>query len=153
MSDFDASSFLETVFTEPSLTEKLLCPVGDYPATIDKVEARKWAAKDSSSSGVALDLSWNIESDDARTACKRDKVIVRSTVMFSFTEDGMTIDMEKAKNDVNFGKLRDALGLNNGEFSPSMLPGKMARVQVKHRTSEKDGKQYVNEDISAVTRY
>lgn len=153
MSDFDASSFLETVFTDPSITEKLLCPEGEYPSQIEKLDARPWTGKeDSTKRGVALDIFWKVEDEGAKAYCKRDTVLVKQSIMFSLTADGL-IDMEKAKNDVQFGKLRDALGLNSGEFSPSMLPGKMARIRVKHRSSTKDGVQYINEDVAAVTRY
>jgi hypothetical protein len=148
MADFDASSFLETVFTEPSLTEKLLCPVGEYTGVVDKLDARKWS-KDGKS-GVALDIFWSIESDDAKAACKRDKVLVKQGIMFSLTADGL-IDMEKAKSDVRFGKLRDALGLNEGQFSPSMLPGRMAKLRITHSLSTKDGITYHNEDVAGVT--
>lgn len=150
MSDFDASSFLETVFTDPSITEKLLCPVGEYQAVIEKVDARKWSKDDKS--GVAVDIFWNIESQEARDHCKKDKVLVKQGIMFSLTSDGL-IDMEKAKNDVQFGKLRDAVGLNDKNFSFSALPGQMARVKVAHDSQTKDGVTYNNDKITAVTRY
>jgi len=155
MSDFDASSFLETVFTEPSITERLLCPPGEFPAIVDKVEARAWTGKqDSSKSGVVMDIHWSIEDESVKQACKRDKVTVRQSVMFSTNANGIGIDMEKAKADVGFGRLRDALGLNEGQFSPSMLNGRMAKVRVGHRSgTDKNGLPIVNEDVTAVTKY
>lgn len=150
MSDFDASSFLETVFQEPTDTERTLCPVAEYPATVEKLDARKWS-KDGKS-GIFLDVIWNVESDEARTACKRDKVLVKQGIGFDLTPEGM-IDMEKAKANVALGKLRDAMGLNSGNFNPNMLVGRMARIRVTHSTSTKDGVTYFNENVAAVTKY
>lgn len=150
MSDFDASSFLETVFTEPSITERLLCPVGEYPAIVDKLDARAWS-KDGKS-GVFLDVIWAVESEEAKSACKRDKVTVKQGIGFNLTPDGL-IDMEHAKSNVAFGKLRDALDLNGDKFAPSMLNGRMARIRVTHSTSTKDGVTYLNENVAAVTKY
>lgn len=149
MSDFDASQFLDTVFTAPSETEVIPCPVGEYAATIDKVDARGWASKDDpTKKGVAMDILWVVDDESVKQACKRDKVIVKQTVMFSFTPDGL-IDMDKAQADVRFGKLRDAVGLNGNQFSPSMLPGKMARISVKHRA----GDDQIFAEVKSVTRY
>lgn len=151
MSQFDPSSFLETVFVEPSITERLLCPVGEYPMTVDKIEARGWS-KDGKS-GAALDIFWSVEDQSVKEACKRDKVIVKSGIMFDLTEEGL-IDMEKAKNNVNFGKLRDALGLNGDKFSPSMLAGRMAKGRITHSAyTAKDGTQQMQENVAAITKY
>lgn len=151
MSDFDASSFLETVFQEPSATEYLNCPVGEYPAIVDKLDARKWA-KDGKS-GIFMDVMWSIEDEGAKLACKRDKVIVKQGIGFDLTPDGL-IDMEKAKANVPLGKLRDALGLNTGNFNPSMLMGRMAKVRITHSTYvDKSGAQALQANIAAVTKY
>lgn len=150
MSDFDPSSFLETVFTEPSSTERLLCPVDEYPATIEKLDARAWS-KDGKS-GVFVDVIWSVESDAAKAVCKRDKVLVKQGIGFDITPEGL-IDMEKAKANVAFGKLRDAVGLNTERFSFNMLPGRMAKIRVTHSTSTKDGVTYLNENVAAVTKY
>lgn len=150
MSDFDASQFLDTVFTNPSETEIYPCPIGEYPAEISKLEPRAWKGKDDpSKAGVTLDIFWDIQDDEARKACKKDKVLVKQSVMFTFLPGTTMIDMEKAEADVNFGRLRAAIGLNDGQFSPSMLPGKMARVTVKHRSV--DDKIYA--EVKSVTRY
>lgn len=150
MSDFDASSFLETVFEEPSITERLLCPVGEYGAIVDKLDARMWS-KDGKSC-VFLDVIWSIEDEAAKAACKRDKVTVKQGIGFNLTPDGL-IDMEQAKTNVGFGKLRDALGLNSDKFNPNMLMGRMARLRITHSTSSKDGVTHINENVAAVTKY
>lgn len=153
MSDsFDPSVFLSTTFTAPSITERLLCPVGEWMGTVDKLEARPWKGKeDPTKSGVTLDVFWSIEDAEVKEACKRDKVVVRQSIMFSYLEDGMTLDMEKAKNDVNFGKLRAAVGLNDDEFSPQMLPGRSAKVRVSHRPyTDKAGQQALQEEVAGV---
>lgn len=150
MSDFDASSFLETVFNEPTDTERVLCPVNEYPAVVEKLDARKWA-KDGKS-GIFLDVIWSIEDDEVRKFCKRDKVLVKQGIGFDLTADGL-IDMDKAKANVPLGKLRAALDLNTGNFQPNLLMGRMARIRVTHTTSQKDGVTYQNENVAAVTKY
>ncbi len=151
MSDFDPSSFLETVFQEPSATERLLCPVGEYPMTVDKLDARKWS-KDGKS-GVFMDVFWSIEDEGVKQACKRDKVIVKYGIGFDLTDDGL-IDMEKAKANVQLGKLRQALDLNGDKFSPGMMIGRMAKGRIIHSAyTAKDGSQALQENIAAVTKY
>lgn len=155
MSTFDPSVFLSTVFTSPSITERILCPVGEWMGTVDSVDAREWTGKeDPSKKGIAMDILWRIEDSEVKEACKRDKVILRSSVMFSYTEDGLTIDMEKAAADVNFGRLRDAVGLNDTEFAPQMLPGRSAKVRVNHVpfNNPKTGMTELKDEIVAITR-
>lgn len=134
---FDVNTFLETVFDQPSETESIPCPAGEYPALITKVDARVWKGKeDPSKSGVVMDVVWEILDEGVRETCKKDKVSVRQSIMFNFTlnEMGQTVlDMEKAKQDVKFGRLRAAIGLNDGAFSPSQLLGQTATVKVGHR--------------------
>lgn len=151
MSQFDPSSFLETVFVEPSATERLLCPVGEYPMTVDKLDARAWS-KDGKS-GVFLDVFWSIEDEGAKAACKRDKVIVKSSVGFDLDENNM-IDMEKAKANVGLGKLRAALDLNSDKFSPRDLMGRMAKGRITHSSyTAKDGTPQMQENVAAITKY
>jgi len=134
---FDVNTFLETVFDQPSETESVPCPVGEYPALVTKVDARVWKGKDDpSKSGVVMDVVWEILDEQVREACKRDKVVVRQSIMFNFTLNEMgqsVIDMNKAKEDVKFGRLRAAIGLNDGPFSPAQLMGQTAVVKVGHR--------------------
>lgn len=151
---FDPSVFLSTTFTAPSETERLVCPADEYMATVDSVDATEWASKDDpSKKGPKLIVLWSIDDQAAKEACKRDKVIVRSEYMFNYLSDGVTLDMEKALADVRFGKLRDALGLNEGEFAPQMMPGRSARIRVGHETyTTKAGEAAVREQVVAVTR-
>jgi hypothetical protein len=146
---FDPSQFLDMQMTEANDTKVVPCPVGEYIATIDKVEFRPWQKRDDPTvSGVSLEVFWNIDDAGAKAATGRDKVTVKQGVMIDFTESG-GFDMGKGKN-VGLGRLREAVGLNvpGKPFSPSMLPGQMAKVVVSHRANGED----LYAEVKAVTK-
>lgn len=131
-SAFDPTAFMNTQITGANDTQFRPCPIGEYPAVIDKVEPREWTSRDGTKSGVALDVFWSIDSDTIRTELGRDKVVVKQGVMLDMTPQG-TIDGGVGKN-INLGRLREALGMNDPSmpFSFAMLPGKVAKVKVEH---------------------
>lgn len=140
MSTFDVNSFLDLVFDTPSETESIPCPAGEYQAQVVKLDVGTWKGKeDPTKHGVKLDIQWEILDETARDVTKRDKVIVRSSVMFNIVKNAQgldVLDMEKALSDVRFGRLRAAIGLNDGPFSPGQLMGQFAKVRVTHRIHE-----------------
>jgi len=131
---FDVNDFLNTEITGALDTEITPCPADTYPASISKVELRQWKKKDDpSQGGLALDLIWEIQDEEVKRICNRDKVSVKQGIMLDLTDSGK-LDTSKGRN-IGLGKLRDALGLNEeGQpFSFSMLDGRMANVTVSHR--------------------
>ena len=58
---FDPTTFLNTTIEESNDTKITPCPAGEYLAVASKVDAKPWASKDSSSSGVRLEVTWEIE--------------------------------------------------------------------------------------------
>ena len=64
MGTFDPETFLSQTIDAPNSTSYVPVPVGEYQAVIEKVEPRRWESRDGTSSGIALDIIWNI--DDAK---------------------------------------------------------------------------------------
>lgn len=135
---FDAQEFMNQTMTDSNSTELIPVPENmsgeGYVAVVTGVDVRQWVKKtDPSVSGLALDLVWEIQDEEVKKAVSRDKVTVKQGIMLDITETGQ-IDMAKGKN-VNLGRLREALGLNNpGEpFSFMQLEGQIGSIFVKHR--------------------
>jgi len=131
---FDAAEFLNTEITVTLDTEIIPCPADLFPATISKVELRQWKKKDDPSvGGLALDLIWEIQDEEVKRVCNREKVTVKQGLMLDLTDSGK-LDTSAGRN-ISLGKLRDALNLNQSgqAFAFSMLEGRMAKVQVSHR--------------------
>jgi len=134
---FDPDSFLNTTTTQAGDTRLQPVPVGEYPALVTEVKARQWTGKsDPTKSGVALDLTWELESMDLKHALGRDKITVKQGIMLDLTPDG-ALDFGTGRN-VSLGRLREAVGLNTpGQpFAFSMLQGRAANVKVTHRLVE-----------------
>jgi hypothetical protein len=73
---------------------------------------RTWTSKkDSTKSGVVLEVIWSIEDQGVKDTLGRDKVTVKQGVMLDMTPDGSGLDMGKGKN-VSLGRLREALNMN-----------------------------------------
>lgn len=130
---FDAAAFLDQTITDASSTSSLPCPKGSYTAIIEKVEPRAWANAEKGTSGVSLNVTWNIDDTTAKELTGRDKVVVFQSIFLDLNDTG-GLDLRKGKN-VQIGKLREAVNLNTpGQpFNFNMLVGRPAKVQVAHR--------------------
>ena len=139
MSTFDPTEFLNSTITEATDTTFTPVPVGEYLAIAEKVDVRQWQGKaDPSKSGLALDIVWDIQDENAKTICGRDKITCKQGIMLDLSDSG-GLDMSKGKN-IGLGKLRDALDLNTAgqPFSFGMITGRMAKVVVSHRIADQD---------------
>lgn len=144
---FDPAVFLNQQFEGTNDTKITPCPVGEYPALADKVDAIKWQKKDDPSvNGVKLRILWDIQDDSVRQLLGRDKVLAPQDVMLDLTETG-ELDMSAGKN-VRLGRLREALDLNQpGQpFSFNAVQGRLAKVNVKHRTGDNPDDIYAEVD-------
>lgn len=139
---FDPESFANTTVTEVNDTKYTPVPEEESPAVIKSIKFR--TEKDY----LILDVQWAIDSQKAREVTGMKEPTVRQTLFLDRLENG-TLDMGKGKN-IKLGKLREATGLNTpGQpFNFNMLPGKAARVKVKHRMHEGD----TFADVSDVTK-
>ena len=147
---FDANAFLDSVVTGSNSTKVVPCPIGEYPGVIEKLAARQWQSQDGTKTGVALDVTWNVEDDSAKAAVNRDVVAVRQGIMLDLAPDG-SLDMGEGKN-VALGRLRAAVGLNDPsvEFAFNHLPGRMAKIKVGHRPDNRDP-EVIYAQVDAVT--
>jgi len=135
---FDPNTFLNATFTEENDTKVIPVPAGEYLALAEKVDVKSWSSKDGSSSGIKLEILWDIQDDNVKALLGRDTVKCAQQQMLDLTDTG-ALDMGKGKN-VGLGRIREALGLNKpGEpFSFGMIQGRMAKVVVSHRTAGED---------------
>lgn len=149
MSQFDPAQFLDMSFDQANDTVVIPPDEGDYQAIIEKVDARPWTSKaDPSKSGLALDIIWELQSEAAKARTGRDKVTVKQGIMLDVMESG-GLDMGKGKN-IGLGRLREAVNQNASgrPWSPNMLIGQMAKINVKHRI---DG-DTIYLDVKGVTK-
>lgn len=135
---FDPQSFLDSSITEALDTKVIPCPVGEFQGIIEKVVPRQWTSKDSTTSGIALDVFWMVEDQQVKESLGRETVIVKQGIMLDTTPDGR-LDTSKGKN-VGLGRLREATGHNvaGQAFSFAMLPGCGGKITVTHRLVGED---------------
>lgn len=133
---FDATAFLDATIQGANSTKVIPVPVGEYMGIIEKIEPRQWQSKDGTKTGITLDITWLIEDQAVKEYLKRETVTCRQGVMLDTTDAG-GLDMSDGKN-VGLGRLREAVGLNDPSqpFSFHNLPGRQAKVMVKHRTTD-----------------
>lgn len=149
MSQFDPTAFLDQSIEGQLDTKITPCPEGEFIAVIENVNPRPWASKDGTKAGVVLDVLWAIDDQGVKQQLGREKILVKQGIMLDLDATGQRLDVSRGKN-VNLGRLREALDMNNpGQpFSFNMLPGRAARVKVTHRIDGED----VYADIKMVTR-
>jgi hypothetical protein len=136
---FDPQSFLDMSVEGENSTVSIPVPVGEYVAVAEKVDVRQWTGKhDPTKSGLTLEVFWNIDDANVKELLGRDKITVKQGIMLDLTESG-GLDMGKGRN-VSLGKLRAALDLNNpGQaFSFNQIPGRVAKIAVKHRIADEN---------------
>jgi hypothetical protein len=149
-SAFDPTSFLNQTFNESNSTESVPVPEGEYPGIIEKVDVVPWSKTDGSASGLKLQVMWTIEDESVKELLGRSKVTQRQDIMLDLTESGDNLDFGKGRN-IGLGRLREATDLNEpgAPFGFQMLPGKMAKVLVKHRAGQEPGQIF--SEVKAVT--
>lgn len=155
MAQFDPLAFLNQTTTEQGSIISVPIPVGEYTAVIEKVEARPWQGKaDPSKSGIALDVVYNIDDAGVKTFLGRDKVTITQGIMVDLDSND-NLDYSKGKN-ISLNRVREATGLNvpGAPFAPRMLEGKVAKIAVGHRASERpqDPPGTMFADVLAVSR-
>lgn len=137
---FNPEDFKKSQTTEQGSTSVTPCPLGDWPARIEKIDFRQASGKKNPNETYTfLDALVEIDSNEVRQHCDRDKVTVRYSTIIDLTPDGKGLDMGKGKN-VGLNRLREAVGQNvaGQPWSPEMLEGRVLKVKVKHRSDEND---------------
>lgn len=133
MSDFNAEAFMNTEIEGVLETEFTPIPEGEYQAVIKEIKP------DSTPKGSPyMEVIWIIDSQEVRDLIGMDEPTSRQTIWLDINEQG-GLEFGKNKN-VNLGKLREALGQNDGSpWGPGMLIGQVATVNIKHRLSDQGG--------------
>lgn len=142
-STFDPDMFMNTQTTDANDTQFAPVPIGHYQGAITKVEPRTAGDK------PVLEVTWAISDQAARDATGLENPTVRQTIWLDVTPQG-GLDNGRGKN-VGLGKLRSALGQNTpGQpWSPGMLIGQAAGLEVSHRSGKEPGEVYAQ--VKAVT--
>lgn len=132
MSTFDAANFLNVVYTETHATQYVPIPEGVYPCMTGTPNVVSGNSKTDGKPWYRLDLPIVIDDAGVREAMGRDEVKSKFSVMLD-VENGVLAS--GTGRNVQLGRLRDALGLNNPgeEFTMSMLGGRTAKCSVTHR--------------------
>ena len=107
---FDPNTFLTMTVEEANDTKISPCPAGEYLAVATKVEPKSWASRDGSSSGMKLEITWDIDDANVKQLLGREKVTSRQNIMLDLNEAGNGLDMGKGKN-VGLGRLREVPAL------------------------------------------
>ena len=133
MSEFNADQFIQTETEGQLETEFTPIPEGEYRAVIKEVKP------DTTPKGSPyLEVIWIIDDQEIRDLIGMDEPTSRQTVWLDMNEQG-GMAFGKNKN-IGLGKLRDALGQNTGApWSPLMLLGQPATVNIKHRLGSEGG--------------
>src|SRR5690606_26526785 len=149
MSAFNPDTFLTTTVKGALDTKLVPVPEGDWSAQVSKISVRKQRGKDNEEY-IVLDLLWHVLDEEPKRVTGMDKPMVKQSIFLDITPEG-GLDMSKGKN-VQLGKVREAVGQNQDgkAWSPSMLNGVTAVVQVKHRPDEKTGEIYA--DVKSVAK-
>jgi len=144
MSTFNPDSFLSTEVTEANATTYTPVPEGEHPASVKSVKPRVLT-----DGRAVFDVTWTVDSDEAREATGMAEPSVRQTIWLDVTESG-GLDFGKGKN-VGLGRLREALGQNSAgkPWAPGMLVGGAAIVKVGHSIDKRDGVT-INAEVKAV---
>jgi hypothetical protein len=146
MGTFDPQQFLDQQFTEANSTQYIPIPEKDYTLLSTDVKARPWTSKDQTMSGIALDITYEVDDPELKELLGRDKVTVRQGVMLDLNPGG-GISTEKGRN-VQLGRVREAMGLNvpGQPFNFRMMVGQVVQGHIKPRV---EGDQIYN-DVTAV---
>jgi len=138
---FDADKFLNQTISSPMSTSTVPCPEGEYKAFIDDGD-RAVTFREGGTDRNGNDLSpqcivlFSIMDDVLKTQLGRDKVLVPMNIWLDVKGD--SLDLTEGKN-VGLGRLRKALGQNDGPWSPGMMKGRgPLMVKVGQRSDKND---------------
>lgn len=149
---FDTENFLDTQIEQNIDTSFEPIPEGDYPAKIIDGENAINIRSGVSAKGNAwcmMDVVWEIDDPQLAEEIGRDPVRVRQSIFLDMTEQG-GLDLGKGKNR-QLGFLREAVGQNSeGQpWSPRMLQGQVALINVGHRPNN-DNPEILYDEVRRV---
>lgn len=124
MTVFNPEQFMEGTVDGANSTKVESVPPGEYRAIIDEdIKAPKVVnSEKTGQTYVFFEVPFLVDDDALKAQLGRDKLMVRHTISLDIDEKG-GLDMGKGKN-VGLGRLREALGMNDGPFNPKSIAGK-----------------------------
>jgi hypothetical protein len=153
MSSFDPDQFMNTTVEGELETKRPVIPAGQYPGQISKVTPRSGTIGKGDNAGktwASLNVLIEVQDQALAEELGQDKLFVNHNVFLDL-DDNENIDMRKGKN-INLGKLRDAVGQNDGSpWSPNMLLGQPVQVDVTVGVNPNTGDEMNN--VRAVAPY
>lgn len=147
MSMFDPTAFLDMPLDAGS-TQYVPVPEGEYAAVCAKIEFRTAPKKDGSGEWVFFEHHWEVDDAGVKELLGQSRVTVRGSVIVDTTESG-GLDMRKGRN-IQFNRLREALGVNTPGTPISSIVGRSAKIRVAHEADRSTGEPRAV--VSAVTR-
>ena len=150
MSVFDPDTFLDEDVGGPMSTERQLIPINTYhPCYVSEVKPSEGIISKGDRAGqpwAKVDLVWVIDNQELRDTLNRAQVKITQGIMLDLDENGK-LDTAKGRN-VQLGKVRKALGINEGAVKWREFLGKPATLQIVHKPSNLDGS--MREEVAAV---
>ncbi len=136
---FDPQNFLDGSTGGANSTKRLVVPAATYPAFISDLKSRNGTVKKEGENfgkpWTTLEVSWQIDDGGILAATmEQQKVVVFQSIMLEFSETGALAD-GKGKN-VKLGRLREAIGLNDGPVPWRSFVGRPAVIKVEHEIYE-----------------
>jgi len=138
---FDADKFLNQTVNAPMSTSTVPVPEGEYKAIVDDGD-KAISFREGGTDRNGNDLSpqcvvlFSILDDALKVKLNRDKVLVPHNIWLDVKGDDL--DLSEGKN-VGLGRLRKALDMNDGAWSPNMMKGKgPVVIKVTQRSDKND---------------
>ena len=143
---FDPDLFMQQETELELETDFTPIPEGEYQAVIKSLTTNVVGANNT----PVLNVMWIIDDQEVRDFTGMPEPTCRQSVWLDVNDNG-ALESGANKN-VGLGRLRDALGQNDGKpWSPSMMEGQVAMVQIKH-TPAKDGSGNIFSNVVQVAK-
>lgn len=144
---FNPRTFLQTTIEGSTSTKQILVPEGAYTGIAQEVTERCFRLIDTKNGQqTVVDVNWQIDDAEVVKITHRPVNRVRQTIFLDLTPEGNIDNAEGLNNGI--GRLREAVGQNNGSWNFAMLEGHAALVEVTH--SQSGDRTYAN--VDSVTR-
>lgn len=151
---FNADAFLNQTASAPMATSVTPCPEGEFKFVIDDSDKAIKFNEFTSDKGTfhTMEVLCNCLDDGVKAKLGREKVMVPIKMFLDLDASGSGLSTEPDKN-VQLGKLREALGQNDGSpWAPAMLKGKGPFMGKVTQRADKDDPTIKYSEIKRVAR-
>jgi hypothetical protein len=139
--EFNPEELVNTSVEGANSTKITPAPIGDWSGILGKPAFRQATVKKAGPRlgevMTFMDIAVDIQDQEAKDLAGRDRVSVRHSCILQLDENNQ-ISTNEGDN-VDFGRLREACGLNDdASFTPAQFEGQFVVVNVKHRPDPDD---------------